>query len=431
MSTGHSPLAPSSAHRWQPCPGSVPLEAAYPELEESPEAAEGTAAHHAGSEELLGRPVRVGDLAPNGVVLTDDMVDGASLWVNDALTVCLEHGLPLEHLQVEQRVEMPRIYSGPVPCPDCHGIGVIPYTRGQTAESFEQGEYDCETCNATGKVSGVAYGTPDTWLYAEQAGTVYLWDFKYGHGTVEHVGNWQMICYMCGILDLLGIDGRNDQLLWCDMRIVQPRAHHRDGKVRSWRVRASDLRGYFNKLNAAAHEALSAHPHTMSGPHCLHCKAAAHCGTLKRATWSAADYLGAAVAEELDADSAGYEMQLLEHIQELVKARLRARGADLEARLKRGERVADWTLEPTYGRTTWRDGEAETVLMLGDMMGVDLRKAAAPITPLQAKQLGKKNGVDMSVIDEYSHTPRTGIKLARDTNLLNRARAGFGVKLEQ
>lgn len=386
--SAHSPLAPSSAHRWQPCPGSVPLEAAYPELEESPEAAEGTAAHHAGSEELLGRPVRVGDLAPNGTVLTDDMVDGASLWVNDALTVCLEHGLPLEHLQVEQRVEMPRIH--------------------------EQ-----------------AYGTPDTWLYAEQAGTVYLWDFKYGHGTVEHVGNWQMICYMCGILDLLGIDGRNDQLLWCDMRIVQPRAHHRDGNVRSWRVRASDLRGYFNKLNAAAHEAMSAHPHTMSGPHCLHCKAAAHCGTLKRATWSATDYLGAAVAEELDADSAGYEMQLLEHIQELVKARLRARGADLEARLKRGERVADWTLEDTFGRKVWRDGEAETVLMLGDMLGVDLRKAATPITPLQSEKLLKKNGVDTSVIAEYSHTPRTGVKLARDTNLLNRARAGFGVKLEQ
>lgn len=388
MSTAHSPLAPSSAHRWQPCPGSVPLEAAYPELEDSPEAAEGTAAHHAGSEELLGRPVRVGARSPNGVVLTDDMVDGASLWVNDAMTVCLEHGLPLEHLQVEQRVEMPRIH--------------------------EQ-----------------AYGTPDTWLYAEQAGTVYLWDFKYGHGTVEHVGNWQMICYMCGILDLLGIDGRNDQLLWCDMRIVQPRAHHRDGKVRSWRVRASDLRGYFNKLNAAAHEAMSAHPHTMSGPHCLHCKAAAHCGTLKRATWSAADYLGAAVAEELDADSASYELQLLEHIQELVKARLRARGADVEARLKRGERVADWTLEDTFGRKVWRDGEAETVLMLGDMLGVDLRKAATPITPLQSEKLLKKNGVDMSVIDEYSHTPRTGVKLVRDTNLLNRARAGFGVKLEQ
>ncbi len=386
--SAHSPLAPSSAHRWQPCPGSVPLEAAYPELEESPEAAEGTAAHHAGAEELLGRPVQVGDLAPNGVVLTDEMLDGASLWVNDALAVCFEHGIDLEHLQVEQRVDMPRIH---------------------------------EQC----------FGTPDTWLYAEQAGTVYLWDFKYGHGTVEHVGNWQMICYMCGILDLLGIDGRNDQLLWCDMRIVQPRAHHRDGKVRSWRVRASDLRGYFNKLNAAAHEAMSAHPHTLSGPHCLHCKAAAHCSTLKRATWSAADYLGAAVAEELDADSAGYEMQLLEHIQELVKARIHARGADLEARLKRGERVADWTLEPTYGRTTWREGEAETVLLMGDMLGLDLRKPAAPITPLQAKQLGKKNGVDMSVIDEYSHTPRTGTKLARDTNLLNRARAGFGVKLEQ
>lgn len=388
MTAAHSPLAPSSAYRWEPCPGSVPLEARYPETEEDEAAAEGTASHHAGAEELLGRSVTVGDKAPNGVLLTEEMIEGASMWTTDVFSVCIATGTPLDHLQVEQRVAMPRIHDA-------------------------------------------AFGTPDTWLYAPQAGTLYVWDYKFGYGVVEHVENWQLIAYVCGILDLLGIDGRNDQELWVDMRVVQPRAYHRDGRVRSWRVKASDLRGYFNKLHAAAHEAMSAHPHTLSGPHCLHCKAAAHCATNRRALWSALDFVGTSSPEELDAVSAAYELELMHRAAELIKSRLNAREADVAARLKRGEVVADWCLEPTYGRQTWKEGDEAQVIAVGDMCGVDLRKPEAAVTPSQAVKLAAKKGVDASVIYEYAHTPRTGVKLARDTNLLNRARAGFGVKLEQ
>lgn len=388
MISAHSPLAPSSAYRWQPCPGSVSLEARYPETKETEAAAEGTASHHAGSEELLGRPVAVGDLAPNGVILTEEMIEGASMWTTDVLTVCIATGTPLEELQVEQRVAMPRIHPE-------------------------------------------AFGTPDTWLYVPSAGTLYVWDYKFGHGIVEHVENWQLIAYTCGILDLLGIDGRNDQDLWVDMRVVQPRAYHRDGRVRSWRVKACDLRGYFNKLHAAAHEAMGAHPHTLSGPHCLHCQAAAHCPTLKRATWAAVDFVGGSAPESLDADSAAYELGLLEHVQVLVKARLQGREADVTARLKRGEVVADWCLESTYGREGWKEGDEANVIAAGDYCGVNLRKPEAAVTPKQAIALAAKKGVDASVIYAYSHTPRTGVKLVRDTNLLNRARAGFGVNLEQ
>lgn len=419
MISAHSPLAPSSAYRWEPCPGSVPLEARYPEQEETEASAEGTASHHAGAEELLGRPVAVGDLAPNGVVLTDEMIEGASMWTTDVFTVCIATGTPLDHLQVEQRVQMPRIFEGKVKCSACEGRGT------------DLLGHPCDPCGGTGEVDGSCYGTPDTWLYVPSAGTLYVWDYKFGHGVVEHVENWQLIAYVCGILDLLGIDGRNDQELWVDMRVVQPRAYHRDGRVRSWRVRASDLRGYFNKLAAAAAEAMGTHPHTLSGPHCLHCKAAAHCPTLKRATWSAADFVGGSAPESLDADSAAYELGLLEHIAVLVKARLQGREADVTARLKRGEVVADWCLEPTYGRQTWKEGDEAQVIAVGDMCGVNLRKPEAAVTPLQAVKLAAKKGVDASVIYEYSETPRTGVKLARDTNLLNRARAGFGVKLEQ
>jgi len=378
----HSPLAPSSAYRWVFCEGSVQLEARYPEQEEDPSAAEGTAAHHYGAETLLCRDP--GTVAPNGVVLTDEMRDGAQMWIEDVLSI--EAGA--NPLHVEQRVYMPRIHAE-------------------------------------------AFGTPDTWLYVPERGTLYVWDFKFGHGVVEHFENWQLIAYVCGILDLLGIDGRNDEHLWVDMRVVQPRAYHREGRVRSWRVRASDLRGYFNRLHLAAHAAMKPGARTVTGPYCLHCKAAANCETLRKAITHAADWLEGSSPEELDATEAAYELELLEHIATLVKARLQGREADVEARIKRGETVPGWCLENTFGRKAWKEGDDENVLILGDLLELDLRKPEAPITPTQALALAKKKGVDTGVIHEYLHTPRTGLKLARDTNLLNRARAGFGVNLEQ
>lgn len=382
VTDAHSPLAPSSAYRWVFCEGSVALEAAYPETEEDESAAEGTAAHHAGAEMLLGR--EPGTVAPNGVVLTEEMLDGAQMWVDDVRSI----GAPVSELQVEQRVYMPRIHAQ-------------------------------------------AYGTPDTWLFVPTTGTVYVWDFKFGHGVVEHFENWQLIAYVCGILDLLGIDGRNDEHIWCDLRVVQPRTYHREGRVRSWRVRASDLRGYFNRLNLAAHAAMRPGAATRTGSYCLHCNAAANCETLRKAVTHAADWLGGSSAEELPACAAGEEMELLEHLATLVKARRTARTADLSARLRRGEGVPGWCLENTTGAKAWKPEDKEKVIALGPLLGLDLAKEPAPITPTQALALAKKSGVDASVISDYVYNPSTGQKLARDTHLLNRARAGFGVNLEQ
>lgn len=365
----HSPLAPSSAYRWVVCPGSVSLSQRYPEIEEGEAAAEGTASHWAGSEQLLGLAVHLGSVAPNGIVLTQEMLDGAQLWYDVV-------GGPNPELQVEQRVAMPRIHAA-------------------------------------------AFGTPDTWRWFPADGILRVWDYKYGFGIVEAPENWQCIQYTCGILDLLGIDGRNDQVVWVEIIIIQPRAPHPDGRVRTWRVRASDLRAMFNKLAAAADEAMGSAPRTVSGTHCLHCPAAAHCETLKRSAYAAGDYLGDTTTFELDAAASAYELQLLEHLEALVSARLKARTADIESRLKRGQSVTGFALEPSYGRRTWRDHEE--VILMGDLLGVELRKPAEAITPNQAKKI-----IDKDVIDAYAHTPTTGTKLVRDTRMLDKARASFG-----
>jgi hypothetical protein len=83
----HALLAPSSAARWIACAGSVMMEVLYPETVEHAAAAEGTASHWAASEMLAGRVVAEGQVAPNGVVLSDEMIECAEVYVDNVMRV--------------------------------------------------------------------------------------------------------------------------------------------------------------------------------------------------------------------------------------------------------------------------------------------------------------------------------------------------------
>lgn len=191
----HSIIVPSSAGIWGPpdgCRGWPLMNQLFPELEDRVESAEGTASHDVG-ESLIGFAARgltpkaeeyVGGQAKNGVVIDQDMYDGARLYADDVRAVMSRSScfVPV----VEQRVHAPRIHSE-------------------------------------------AWGTPDCWLFDERNGVLYLWDYKFGHLIVEAFENWQLLVYLCGILDQLDIDGYQDQRIRVEFRIVQPRAFHPKG----------------------------------------------------------------------------------------------------------------------------------------------------------------------------------------------------------
>lgn len=370
---------PSEASRWVHCTGAPQLGAQFPELAVSPTRAEGIASHWAGARGLLGQLPAEGTLAPNGVVLTDEMLDAAQMWVDDVHAIAVERGL-LAHLQIESPVPVPRVLPG------------------MEARS-------------------------DVWLFDQGAGVLFLWEYKYGRTLVEAFENWQMLVEACGILDLLGVDGIADQHITIEMRVVQPRAYHRDGRVRAWRCKASDLRGYFNTLAAAADEASRPGAGLRAGPWCHNCAAARGCPTLRKSILAIADWAEGAQPEQLPPDALGAELVLLELLAKLVKARHTAIETQVEAALRSGQPVGDWTLEPAYGRQAWTI-PADEVAALGELFGVDLRKPLDVITPNQAS----KKGVDAAVIKSYSQFPSAGMKLARDTSLTNKARAAFGAK---
>ncbi len=77
MTDTHAPLAPSAAHQWLVCPGSVAMQRRYPEDGESEHAREGTAAHYAATE------ADPGPIAPNGVPIDNAMREGAALFRGD------------------------------------------------------------------------------------------------------------------------------------------------------------------------------------------------------------------------------------------------------------------------------------------------------------------------------------------------------------
>lgn len=372
----HARLAPSSAEQWVPCPGSVKAQEPFPD-EETEDAKEGTASHWVASTVLEafkgnGRPLiasqYVGMQAPNGVTITDEMTEGADVYINDILHIVQERGL-LRALQIEQRVYAVRVHAD-------------------------------------------NWGTPDAYAYDQNTGTLYIWDYKYGHRFVEVFENWQLIDYASGILDGLAIDGQDEQHIKIVFRIAQPRCYQADGLVREWRVTASDLRGYVNRLYNSAHEALSDNPRIQTGPYCRDCRARHACKGAQRAAMASLEYSGCLTGtlNVLPPEALGVELEILERGLQAIKSRYEALEVQALENIRRGAPVPGWGAKQGKGREKWTK-PVEEIIALGDLMGYDLRKPGAK-TPVEAKKLG----IDNSVINAYSIIPDTGLKLVRDND---------------
>jgi len=365
----HAFLAPSSAARWVRCAFSPTLEAAYPEKEQSPKSLEGTAAHWAVQMLLQGAPVAIDTQAPNGVSVTEEMLE-AAVMVQEDIVQTLGDGWR-EKLVIEKRVDIKRVH---------------------------------ESAN---------WGTPDyrAWTtLGDGRLKLFVWDFKYGHGIVEAFENWQLIDYTAGILGEAQINGLQDQNTVVDMRVIQPRAFHRDGPVRSWMVVASDLRSHINRLSMAADDAMSATP--TASPHpvaCENCQGRHACEALQRAAYFAADYGQQAGALDLTPHALGLELRALSRAHALLEARMTGLQAQAEALLRTGKLVPFWMIETKPGNLAWTKPVAE-VLALGQMMGLDLAKPVDAITPAQAK----KAGLPDALVNTYAARPTGSAKLKPD-----------------
>ena len=372
--TAHAKLAPSSASRRKACAGSRYMESLYPETEESQASADGTAAHWAASELLSGRTIDVGLIAENGVMLTDEMVEASQMYADTVFSVTGYN--PALKPIIEERVGIETVH------PEC-------------------------------------WGTPDAWLFDKRLGVLYLWDFKFGHRFVDVFENWQLIEYAAGILESIGINGIADHHVTVHMTIVQPRCYVGGSPVRTWSVKAVDLRGYFNAARMFEERAIVDNATTTVSPECRDCSARHACPAAQRAAYDAMSVASTSVPFDLPPNALGAELRYIENAVEMLEARKSGLEQQALALAKRGVGIPFYTAEQGYGRERWNKPDEEVIAM-GNVMGVPL-SVPKLVTPKQAI----KAGMNEEIVKMYTVTPRGEVTLKRDEG--DKARKIFGV----
>lgn len=302
------------------CPGSVQMEQTYGDDEPSPVAEQGTAVHEAAAS-LLTTGVYI-TLASNGVEITREMERVAEWYAGE----------------VSQRI-----------------------TWGPVVEQLVKCDYIHPEC----------YGTPDA-AGRNHAGELVIADLKTGFTPVEAYENWQLITYASSLADTTSP---------IRFLILQSAP---TPTIREWRTTPEQLQPYWDRLRAAAAEALSPNPRTVTGNHCKYCSGRHACAAAR--SMSLWGYEQALEHRELQGEELSTELAIMYAAQEAIKFRLTGLEAQAIATLQTGGRVPGWSLGFTAGRVKWTVPEADAVLT-ASLYGVDISKPGA-LTPLQAQKAG-------------------------------------------
>lgn len=242
-SRAHARLSPSGAERWVNCPGSVRLSEGIAS-ESSIYADEGTAAHMLAEKCLSSGQVTAAPHLGTRIVVREGVSFEVTQEMVDGVNVYLDYVWALERLgfdiSIEQRLDLTHVAGG-------------------------------------------MFGTGDCLAYMD--GALNVVDFKYGKGVpVEVERNKQLLLYALGARKRY----HNQGVPLVRLTVVQPRALHERGPVRSWDVPIDLLNEMEVELRQAAENTKHADAPLVAGSWCKFCPAAAECPELRRHSLAAA-----------------------------------------------------------------------------------------------------------------------------------------------
>ena len=350
----HAKLSPSGAHRWMACPGSVTLEADFPDSS-SVYAREGTAAHELAAMVLedpssmanhyVGKKIAFDDHGEEVVwPITKEMAD----YVDDYVKFVRERAVG-KILHVECKL----------------GIGHITGEDGAT-------------------------GTSDVVIIDTEQEAIEVIDLKYGMGVrVDAENNEQMQFYALGALheyDLIY------DFSWVTMVIHQPRLNH----VSEWNIPVSELLTFGDTVWEAASRTRSEVTFTRPGEkQCRFCKAKATCPALRAEVTEIVG--GQATLDEfepqvVDSQTGDNYLPMAMAKVGMVEDWCKAVRAEVERRLLAGQTVDGYKLvEGRRGNRAWSDEGAVEQLFKSFRLRQEEMYDFKLISATKAEKLLKEN----------------------------------------
>lgn len=248
-------LAPSRAHRWSVCPGSVQAEALAPSGEDSMIATEGTAAHLL-FEKCLSTKIDAETMLDEEMVLPKN----AGTWRPDEDMV--------QHIQDGVDLINSKVGKGKLWTENYVPVMIDGVQCGGTLDCGWHGQYKKELPGGARVLE---------WQ-------LHVLDLKYGYGAVaEPYKNKQIRLYALGkYRELVKIGKKVDAVhLW----IYQPRLGYADGPFLHDILTVKDLLAFEKELKGWVRSAKDPKAKRVAGPHCLYCADHGGCITAERAMY--------------------------------------------------------------------------------------------------------------------------------------------------
>lgn len=234
-------------------------------------------------------------------------------------------------------------------------------------------EHDTTLSGANWTVRGRA----DHIEYNPVSNSVHVDDLKYGWRIVEPDGNWTLIFH--AISFCISNQLQPDVIR---LTIHQPRPYHPDGSIRTAELTYHQLMAHFHTLV----DVLSTYNDTLTtGPQCHNCPAMGTCEAARKAALNVVDLSETFGSEELDNEELARELDTLKRASKMIGDRIDALENLARYRLSMGEVVNNYSLEQGLSNSRWKDGITPEIVLA--LTGVNVAQTKV-VTPAEAKRRG-------------------------------------------
>ena len=350
-------LRPSASSHWFHCAAMPRFSATLPEEAPSDPAREGTCAAWVAEMVLKGEANSTSDLVgtthENGWLVENEM----AIYTQDYVDHLRSYG---GEIHAERKVRLNEMVAG---TPDAFAVAV----------ASERGMYD-----------------------------LIIDDLKYGFDIVNPYRNTQVSIYGGAILRMIG---DRMKIRKVTIGIYQPRAWHPSGIHRTWEIWPEQLMEFVREIERAGHDAQAVDAQATPGFHCNHCPAAHICVALTHSVYEGYRTISDERYGELNAEQLAQELDFINEMSTMVKARLTSLHAEATARMKRAEHIPGYGFEEKFGNSKFNT----------DGLGVLAKTGIDPFEPRKVCTPAEliRRGADKDVVASMTTRPRIPPKLIK------------------